>query len=254
MRKVFIDNGEGLGFAKIKDIEIFLPPNDDLWVTNKSHMTRKSNKMSDKTYLRVLNKINELNMSQYESLYEFGIQVPEDIFIVDRKGRIVYSHASNPFNWDPDDILEEHIANIHSNTLVDSKVIATYASVLNSLISDGPFERHVWNISFDNKLSHGPDFPWKDRYDGDIFIRQERQCSIPFQKDRSVLITIRTVINDIDLLNLEEVEVVNENFIKMNDDVLKSKGLFEDRLDIKSHLNRVIKEKKIEKESSPIVE
>jgi Protein of unknown function (DUF3445) len=183
-----------------------------------------------------------------------GRAVPEDIALLHRGengfGKLVAAHVSFPGGWRPEALAGADFCAIHApvpgfpgrDTDTARKRDAISASLVDAMISRGPYARFVWTVSADSELDHHPDAgtrqPWTPECAG--FFRCERQVTVPFPEHDSALFLIRTYVTSFVNLTPSQLIDLRHALQAMPESIAVYKGLSSARGHIDSAIERAM--------------
>jgi dimethylamine monooxygenase subunit A len=173
-----------------------------------------------------------------ERLIELGRQVQDDFAIMvrglDDMGDMIGLHVSFPSGWRPEHLRRATFQGIHAPVpgFVDKKPAAQ--AMVRSMIDRGPFVRFVWTLSADDVLDHHPDDGTRAPLTGcaRLWLRVERQITVPFADVGASLFLIRTVLQETSTLTVDERDTLIEALRVMPEDVARYKSLFVGQPDV----------------------
>lgn len=142
---------------------------------------------------------------------ELALQLREDIAvhtISNNRDWLCLAHVCFPSNWRPENYIGKSFYEIHQH--VPLMRLENADKLVQAMINNGPFERSVWTVIFENTINGHPVYP-KAEFDPEnpaVFIRWEKQIIIGFPQINSALFTISQHIieeKDIDKAKLKTV-------------------------------------------------
>jgi len=166
-------------------------------------------------------------------------QLQEDISLSEFKNgqdSVSYLHLCFPNFWAAQDKIGKSFLSAHEPVPGMEKINSSSVNILKMLMNKGPFERFTWGVTSDTKLNHHPegsqtivDNKGRDWCDvaatAPLYLRIERQTTVPFTRHQAFLFTIRTYFREIDELSREEQECLAHSLRTMPAKVLNYKGL-----------------------------
>lgn len=182
-------------------------------------------------------------------------QIQEDLAIVELRNDqaiITYLHLCLPNYWAAADKIGRGFTEAHAPVPVMDKINAKAHQLINSLLTKGPFERFTWGLTCDNRLNHHPSPPprwnaetWHGRrFDPQhpaLYLRIERQVTLPCPKVNAFLFMIRTYCRAVKTLCRAEIERLLGAIQTMPPAILAYKGLAADRDRIIAWLQRLLR-------------
>lgn len=183
-------------------------------------------------------------------------QVQEDISVVslDNKGGdyIAGLHLCFPNYWSAQQKIGQSFIDAHSPVPGFGRIARHASKILQTLTTQGPFVRFAWGITTDNKLNHHPTPPprispeqWHGRSfnpaSPELYVRTERQVTVPLPECNSFIFLIRTYIEDVAELykDSQKKESLVTAIGSMNEAELAYKGLKRDRDEMLNWLRRL---------------
>lgn len=153
----------------------------------------------------------------YQNAFDALIsQVQEDAAIVSREVSREVSrdserdwlsmlHVTSPSHWDPQQKLGLSFIDVHSPIPGSERLVKAHKTLVDAMISKGPFVRFVWSFVTDTRLNHHPLPPddadpvtWKGRSFDDsdpskspFHLRIERQLTLGLPETEAALFLIR---------------------------------------------------------------
>jgi hypothetical protein len=121
----------------------------------------------------------------------------------DGTDRVLWLQACFPSGWRPEDVLGQSFARIHARIPAFEAVASKAASLVEAMVTRGPYVRFVWTISADDALDHHPEqgrrLAWSPTT-ARGFLRVERQITVPFPDLSACVFLIRTYLYGFDEL------------------------------------------------------
>jgi hypothetical protein len=169
-------------------------------------------------------------------------QIPEDFSVWkmdENREWLALIHLSSPNHWDArkkngKSFFESHEPIPHIDTI--SKAAP---KMFEQIQKRGAVERFAWGVATDDRLNHHPEAPhgvtddeWKGRSFNtqapELFIRMERQTLFPIT-EKLIGFTIKTSFCDVTELPNEDLILIAQCIEGMDVEILKYKGLINDR-------------------------
>lgn len=140
-------------------------------------------------------------------------QIPDDLAIVTRaagKDRVAALHLCAPSHWAAEEKIGQDFIGTHAPVPGFEKVNAAAPTLVEAMITRGPFVRFTWGIEFDDRLNHHPVPPpgiaaaaWNRRgFDPEradrptLFLRVERQVVWGLPEIEAACFAIRVFVTD----------------------------------------------------------
>jgi hypothetical protein len=142
-------------------------------------------------------------------------------------GRAVALDVRFPSGWRPERLAGASFARIHAPVPGFAKVDAAAQSMVRAMVDRGPYVRFVWTLSADDALDHHPESGRRVAWDDarDVFLRVERQVTVPLPPLRASVFLIRTYLYPWASLPPRERDVLRAAMASMPEDVRQYKGL-----------------------------
>lgn len=171
-------------------------------------------------------------------------QIQEDIAIVslDSSGNdhVCALHLCFPNYWSAEDKIGKSFLAVHDPVPGFEALGKNRERLLQTLAQQGPFVRFAWGLTTDRRLNHHPVPPvhyskldWCGRsFDPstpELYIRTERQVTLPMPGNRGFIFLIRTYLEDVSLLSRHHKLALANAIRDMQEDTLRYKGLFDSR-------------------------
>lgn len=155
----------------------------------------------------------------------------EDFSVVsagdDFAGRAVVLDVRFPSGWRPERLVDASFQFIHEPVPGFPGDANAAKSMVRTMIERGPFVRFVWTLSPDTQLDHHPDAvgraSWQDPTG--VFLRVERQVTIPLPEADASVFLIRTYQHDLSKLSADHIERTLEALAVMPDELRAYKNL-----------------------------
>jgi len=163
-----------------------------------------------------------------------GRELVEDFAVLrlDQRGadRTVWLNACFPSGWRPEHVIGQSFVGTHARIPAFEAVARKAASLVEAMVTRGPYVRFVWTISADDELDHHPDegqrLAWSDATPRG-FLRVERQTIIPLPLPESAgcVFLIRTYLYGFDELSAEQRAILATALECMPPEILRYKSL-----------------------------
>lgn len=161
------------------------------------------------------------------SLLQLGAELAEDFAVVTREDRAVLVHVCFPSGWRPEGVLGQSFVGIHRHVPAFGAVAEKATSLLEAMVSRGPYVRFVWTVTADDELDHHPEegrrAPWTAQT-ARGFLRVERQTTVPLGGAASLFL-IRTYLYEFAELTLERRMILAAALEQMPAAIAAYKGL-----------------------------
>ena len=151
-------------------------------------------------------------------------ELQEDVcLMVDKELHV--THVSFPSWWNPIQKLGMTMADIHANVPDMGKT--AYDAIWNASLHKGPFIRYNWSITDTDELDQHTDSNIGKDFDSGcgFYIRVERQILVGLPEVKTVLFLIRTFVESVRNLNMDERYGIAKAIEGMSPDDLEYKGL-----------------------------
>lgn len=166
------------------------------------------------------------------TLDQLGAQIAEDFVIVraprGSSDRALFVHVCFPSGWRPEHLLGQSFLQIHARVPAFGAVERKAESLVEGMVTRGPYVRFVWTITADDELDHHPEQGRRAAWSQQTrrgFLRVERQITVPFPQQRASIFLIRTYLYDFDELSNEQRRVLRRALELMPDELLRYKHL-----------------------------
>jgi len=135
------------------------------------------------------------------TLRDFASQMSEDVIVhclMESSDAMVFGHVCFPSGWDPVHAIGKSFEEIHQP--VPGMNLKSSRKLVETIVQHGPFERFVWSVVFDDDLNGHPSRPraeFRPRsghalgQQGDLFVKVERQVTVPFGEHRCALFLLQ---------------------------------------------------------------
>jgi dimethylamine monooxygenase subunit A len=141
------------------------------------------------------------------SLFELGLELAEDFAVLTRADRAALVHVCFPSGWRPTDVVGRSFVEIHRHVPAFRGVAEKAPSLVDAMLTKGPYVRFVWTLSADDELDHHPDHgrraAWTPATER-AFLRVERQTTVPVAGGAASLFLIRTYLYELSELSAEQ--------------------------------------------------
>jgi hypothetical protein len=160
--------------------------------------------------------------------------VQEDIAVlhrgVDDDGDVVMLNVCFPSGWRPELLRHASFAAIHGPVPDFAKHPQASRSMVRGMVERGPYVRFVWTVSADDHLDHHPLHGRRARFDDvatpdRLWLRIERQTTVPFADVGGALFLIRTYLRPFASLDDDERRILREALLAMPAEIAAYKGL-----------------------------
>jgi dimethylamine monooxygenase subunit A len=165
-------------------------------------------------------------------LGELTLGVAEDLVVVARPhggaDQVVWAHVCFPSGWRPERILGRSFLEIHARIPRFEAVARGAASLVDAMVTRGPYVRFVWTITADSALDHHPEQGHRAAWSSATaraFLRVERQTTIGLTRARAAVFLIRTYVYGFEELSTEQRRTLAEALTLMPPELLRYKGL-----------------------------
>lgn len=131
------------------------------------------------------------------ALPELGAELAEDFAVLTREDRAVLVHVCFPSGWRPEAVAGQGFVGIHRHVPAFRAVAERAGSLVEAMLTRGPYVRFVWTITADDELDHHPEeggrAPWTPETPRG-YLRVERQLTVPLAEGAASLFLIRTYL------------------------------------------------------------
>jgi hypothetical protein len=167
-----------------------------------------------------------------EDLSAIARGIAEDLVVVHApiagEDRALWVHVCFPSGWRPERIVGRSFLGIHARIPAFEGVARAAPSLVEAMVTRGPYVRFVWTISADDALDHHPEHgaraPWTPAISR-AFLRVERQATLPVPEARAAVFAIRTYLYDFDELSVVERSVLAQALRLMPPEIQRYKSL-----------------------------
>ena len=146
----------------------------------------------------------------------------------DGTDRVLWLHACFPSGWRPEHVLGRSFANIHARIPAIDGVLRKASSLVDAMVTRGPYVRFVWTISADDALDHHPEQGQRLAWSPTTargFLRVERQTTVPMPQLSAGIFLIRTYLYGFDELSPPQRATLARALTLMSPELLQYKGL-----------------------------
>jgi len=161
-----------------------------------------------------------------------GRRLVEDFAVLRRDeagtDRTLWLHACFPSGWRPEQVIGRSFLAIHARIPAFEAVARKSDSLVEAMVTRGPYVRFVWTISADDALDHHPDEGQRLAWTADTprgFLRVERQTSVPLPGGGGCIFLIRTYSYGFDKLAREQRAILSTALTQTPPEILRYKGL-----------------------------
>jgi dimethylamine monooxygenase subunit A len=161
-------------------------------------------------------------------LFELGAELAEDFAVLTREDRTVLVHVCFPSGWRPDAVSGQSFVGIHRHVPAFRAVAEKSASLLQAMLSRGPYVRFVWTITADDELDHHPEEGLRAAWTEQTlrgFLRVERQTTVPLAGGAASLFLIRTYLYEFSELTDAQRETLAAALAQMPQEIAEYKQL-----------------------------
>jgi hypothetical protein len=194
--------------------------------------------------LRLQATVNAADAPPYvDAIDALCCQIQEDIAVVELVGgvdAITYLHLCLPNHWAAAEKIGRSFVAAHGPVPAMRRISQQAPRLIATLAHKGPYERFTWGLATDSRLNHHPEPPsgwpsaaWQGRrFDpnaAELYLRIERQVTVPLVHTPAFLFTIRTYLRDVATLTGEECARLSFALQTMPAEVAVYKGLATDK-------------------------
>jgi hypothetical protein len=161
-----------------------------------------------------------------------GRQLVEDFAVLgrDQSGadRTLWLNACFPSGWRPEQVIGRSFLGIHARIPAFGAIARKADSLVEAMVTRGPYVRFVWTISADDALDHHPDEGRRLAWSAETargFLRVERQTSVPLPAVSGCVFLIRTYSYGFDELAPEQRATLATALAQMPPEILRYKAL-----------------------------
>lgn len=160
--------------------------------------------------------------------------VQEDIAVlhrgIDDDGDVVMLNVCFPSGWRPELLRRATFTAIHGPVPDFAKNPLASRSMVRGMVERGPYVRFVWTVSADDHLDHHPLYGQRAGFDDvnraeQLWLRIERQTTVPFPDVGGSLFLIRTFLRPFRSLAVDERRTLREALLAMPPEIATYKGL-----------------------------
>lgn len=139
-----------------------------------------------------------------------GRELVEDFAVLRRDAagadRVLWLHACFPSGWRPEHVIGCSFERIHARIPAFDAVARKTPSLVEALVTRGPYLRFVWTVTADDELDHHPEQGRRLAWSATTargFLRVERQTTVPLPAVAGCVFLIRTYLYDFSELSPE---------------------------------------------------
>jgi hypothetical protein len=161
-----------------------------------------------------------------------GRELVEDFAVLRRDDagadRVLWLHACFPSGWRPERVIGQSFARIHAPIPAFDAVARKTESLVEALVTRGPYVRFVWTITADDELDHHPEQGRRRAWSATTargFLRVERQTTVPLPKESGCVFLIRTYQYEFAEISTENRRVLAQALEQMPPEILRYKSL-----------------------------
>ena len=161
-----------------------------------------------------------------------GRELVEDFAVLRRDetgaDRVLWLHACFPSGWRPEQVIGHSFAQIHARIPAFDAVARKTPSLVEALVTRGPYVRFVWTVTADDELDHHPEQGRRQAFSTTTargFLRVERQTTIPLPTVFGCVFLIRTYLYDFAELSPEKREILAQALEQMPPELARYKSL-----------------------------
>lgn len=186
--------------------------------------------------------LNDEGIPFHQRWQALHAKVQEDFALLyrgdDELGEALCLFVAMPSGWRPEHLAGASFAAIHGPVPGFADVEAAARSMVRAMVERGPYVRFVWTLCADDELDHHPDTGLRKDWSAstEIFLRVERQVTVPLPACGASLFLIRTYVTPIASLDDRQRDTLRVALRNMPDDVAAYKGLLRDKAEILARL------------------
>jgi hypothetical protein len=161
-----------------------------------------------------------------------GRELVEDFAVVQRDqagaDRALWLHACFPSGWRPEHVVGQSFSAIHAKIPAFDAVRRKAPSLVEAMLTRGPYVRFVWTISADDELDHHPEQGRQRAWSADTprgFLRVERQTIVPLPEASACVFLIRTYLYGFHELGAEHRRILSLALAQMPLEIVSYKRL-----------------------------
>jgi dimethylamine monooxygenase subunit A len=161
-----------------------------------------------------------------------GRALVEDFAVLRRDStgadRVLWLHACFPSGWRPELVIGQSFTRIHAPVPAFEAVARKTSSLVEALVTRGPYVRFVWTVTADDELDHHPAHGRRRLWTATTprgFLRVERQVTVPLPIESGCVFLIRTYLYDFAELSSEKRGVLAHALESMPPEVALYKSL-----------------------------
>lgn len=169
--------------------------------------------------LRHVKKVEAADPPYYSALDALACQIQEDLAVVEvrdgGKNQLTGLHLCFPNHWAAEQKIGLDFAAIHEPVPGTEKINRNAPALLETITRQRPFVRFAWGLATDKRLNHHPEPPpdiepaaWRGRRfdpsNPNLYVRIERQTTIPIPELSTFVFIIRTYFEDVSALSFKK--------------------------------------------------
>ncbi len=161
-----------------------------------------------------------------------GRELVEDFAVLRRDAggadRVLWLHACFPSGWRPEHVLGQSFAHIHGRIPSFDGVARKTKSLVEAIVTRGPYVRFVWTVAADDALDHHPEQGQRAAWSASTargFLRVERQTTVPLPAWSACIFLIRTYLYGFDELPSKHRHTLAQALAAMPPELLHYKQL-----------------------------
>ena len=184
--------------------------------------------LSPETRLAAAELIAQHTGIQSRSLIQLGMQVQEDLAIVQTDGDrdfLAWLFVCSPSHWRPETKIGRSFFEVHQPIPGFERVNAAAGGMVKAMVEKGPWVRFVWGLETCDDLNLHPDATEPRDFSQPLYIRTERQITWPLPEVHAALFSIRVSVRPVSVLTQEERQALARAIESMNKDALDYKGI-----------------------------
>ena len=163
---------------------------------------------------------------------ELGRELVEDFAVLRRDDtgadRVLWLHACFPSGWRPEHVIGHSFAQIHARIPAFDAIAQKTPSLVEALVTRGPYVRFVWTVTADDELDHHPQEGRRLAWSATTargFLRVERQVTVPLPAVAGCVFLIRTYLYDFAELPREKRDILARALEQMPPELARYKSL-----------------------------
>ena len=161
-----------------------------------------------------------------------GRELVEDFAVLRRDetgaDRVLWLHACFPSGWWPEHVIGHSFARIHARIPAFDAIARKTSSLVEALVTRGPYVRFVWTVTADDELDHHPAQGRRRAWAATTprgFLRVERQTTVPLPTESGCVFLIRTYLYDFAELSSEKRQILAHALESMPPELAQYKSL-----------------------------